>query len=1412
MIRSRAAARVPAGLALLVLVLVLVLAAGNVLAKDSPAVTTKAAGAGGLSLRVELPAAVEPWQTLVAVPAGKRVELSTAATGVSLGSPAVMHGVQVVPLVVQPDKSAPRGLDLDLAFVADPGAPRPQRQRIAATFARLIESQALGGAAVRQEFEEVPGTYLMIITSTTGAAAAVEPLLEWRRQQGYTVQAVTTQTTGTSTAQILAYIQQVYDTAEDPLAYVCLAGDANGTCPVATWHESVSGYNGEGDHYYTTLEGGDDLSDVHLGRLSARSVVELSNIVQKILRYEREPDLATDPGWYSRALLVGDQSSSGETTIYVNQWLKEELQHRGYAQIDTVFASPFASQITAKFNQGISAYAYRGYIGMSGFSTGYIDNLANAGELAFAIMPTCGSGSFAAATHTYSEAMLRNPTGAAIGAIGTATSGTHTRYNNCYFHGAWEGAVNERDRHLGYAHTRGKLELFRQYGVGEPSIPEIWSVWNNLMGDPATEMRQALPTVPVVTYPAVVPAAAGTIPVTVTRPGGEPLAGARVALYRDSSLRSSGVTGEAGEVLLPLPAGAGAGAVQVTVTGDDLFPHRGSLLIGAVTTYCVQDGWIWSDGADGMPDPGETADLTVQIRNLGDQAATAVVTSLAAASAGVQVAGGDVVVDSVPAGAVVPAGPWTVSLAADVPDGEDAILSLAAVAGGETWQSRVDLPVSAPAFVVDAIQWSGAPGWSGSLQVTLRNAGSTPAVGAVATFTTASGFLILTGPVAAALGNVPTAGTALAPFQLAVSADAWGGYLAPCALTVTTATGTRQVIELPLTVGVGSLDSPVGPGTLGYLAWDEQDPSPDAPVFWWREIDPNHGGAGTDVGLTDFGAAQDDTRTFDLPFAFRYHGADYDRISICSNGWAALGQTYFQDWRNWGLPAAGAPDPLLAPFWDDLLQSGTNRVYHDYDAAAGVYVVQWSRMRNDVNGQQNFELLLYDPLVHPTATGDGLIVFQYQQVTNNDSSRGYATAGIQDGPDGLTWTYFNRYATGARSLAAGRAIAWVPAAPAIPAAMSVSPASFSVVLEPDQTRAHADDREHGPGGIDPRLAARRAGERGDRRARRGGTRAYDHRARAQWRRGLGRRAEPYRVLVRRRRRGAGDAPARSRSGRRLGDARLEPGRRDRVVDVAGHGSGQRDLPRPRARRGRRADQRRERRRVRDRGRGVLGDSRSGGWRDARRIGGADPADDRRERSRAGRLRSRSGRDVEWRRAGRGAGAPGGGHGDASPRGRRGPRARPERAEPVQPADGDRLRAAARRERPPADPRPARAPRAHAARRPAGGGTARGRVRRQERRRPAAGLGNLRLPAGGRGRAAQPAPDPREVIRGGGSSPETDDPLGPGRQRPGPPSGRLPPARRGPGDRRPARARDVPRRRYLISAMRPTAACSPLVTL
>ena len=1044
--------RLPILLAVLVLAASTVSAGTDLAVTNDPAITTVSIDPDGVRLRVDVPADTESWQGLLAVPSGKRAQLLDAPEGVSLGQPAILHGVQLVSLTVRPSVGDLGARDVAVAFVTDSDAVVSPRTRIAATFANLLESQVIGGAGLRDQYEVVPGTYLMIVASAVGAVEAVEPLLEWRRRQGYDVQVATTIQTGAINTQIKSYIQQVYDTADSPLAYVCLVGDANGSVSVATWRETVSGYWGEGDHYYTNLDGNDVLSDVHIGRLSARNVSELEGIVQKILAYERAPDTFTDPGWFSRATLVGDPSASGNTTILVNQWLKEvHLEPLGYTQIDTIWTYPFATRITASLNQGTSVYSYRGYLGCSGFSTGYIDNLNNGYELPFAVMTTCASGSFYSDTHSYTEAMLRNPNGGAIGAVGTATTGTHTRYNNCYFHGVWQGAMGEPDRRLGYAHTRGKLELYAQYIAAEPNIVEVWSVWNNLMGDPATEMRQALPLSPQVSYPQELPPDAGALPVTVANGLGSPLVGVKVAAYQAGSVLVAGWTDDSGQVLLPLPAGATPGLMHVTVTGDDLVPHRGTATLGAVTAYCVQSGWIWTDDNDGMPDPGETGDLTVSVRNLGQSVAQAVTANLAPLSAGIGVSTGDIFIGDLAAGASVQAGPWNVSLPDDLVDGAEAALSLTAFTDTETWLSRVDLPVSAPTFEVTSADWNGLPGETSLLQVTMRNAGGVAAMGAEVTFGSNSGFVLPAGPVTIDLGDVVPAATVVANFNLAVAEEAWGGHLIDATLTITTGAGTRQVIEVPLAVGGVGPESPVGPGNLGYLAWEDQDPSPDAPTYAWRELDPGYGGNGADVGLTDFSYEADDTRTVDLPFTFRFNGVDYDQLSICSNGWVSLGQTYLAHWRNWGLPAAGAPDHMLAVFWDDLVQSGSNRVYHEYHEADGVYVVQWSRMRNRVNGQQNCEVVLYDPAVHPTATGDGLIVYQYAQVTNNDTSRGYATVGMQDGADGLGYTYYNRYADGARTLQAGRAIAWVPTPPQVPAAGSISPSSFNLILMPGQT-------------------------------------------------------------------------------------------------------------------------------------------------------------------------------------------------------------------------------------------------------------------------------------------------------------------------------------------------------------------------
>ena len=233
-------------------------------------------------------------------------------------------------------------------------------------------------------------------------------------------------------SSIKNYIQNQYDTLQIPLEFVTLVGDANGSVAIPTYTEGLSGYGGEGDHTYTRLEGGDILSDVHLGRISVSSTTELETVIDKIVTYEMTPPTGTDPGWFDRALLVGDPSASGITTIYVNQWVKNELLNFGYTQIDTVWSGNFSSEMMNGVGDGISFFGYRGYWGMSGLNATNIMYMDNGYELPFAVLLTCDTGTFESDGNCNSEAFLRAPNGGAVASIGTATTGTGTRANKVH--------------------------------------------------------------------------------------------------------------------------------------------------------------------------------------------------------------------------------------------------------------------------------------------------------------------------------------------------------------------------------------------------------------------------------------------------------------------------------------------------------------------------------------------------------------------------------------------------------------------------------------------------------------------------------------------------------------------------------------------------------------------------------------------------------------------------------------------------------------------------------------------------------------------------------------------------------------------------------------------------------------------
>ena len=986
---------------------------------------------------------------------------------VLLGAPAVMAGQTVVPVTVCPVAYDPLArtarvagnVEIELTFTG--GATKTATRPVPPSFDTWMRDNVAGYDVRPRPAAALPGTYCIVRRGDGAIANRLAPLIEWRRRQGYHVEVLDVDVIGNQRYMIKNALQALYnDDSIPPLEFVTFVGDVDGPYFVMTASEGFSGYGGQGDHYYARLDSGDQLGDVHVGRLSFQTLLELQIMVAKIVNYEQSPPMG-DTSWYRRACLVGDPEYSGATVVYVNQWLKGQLESLGWAQVDTVWSGNFPFEMMAAIGSGLNVFGYRGYYDMSGLTVSYINNLQNGGRLPVALFPTCETGTLSDYV-CRSEAFLRAPNGGAVAAVGTATSGTHTRYNNCYYQGAWNGLLHNDDHRVGVAHTLGKTELYVNYQTGEPEAVAIWSVWNNLIGDPATDIWLGVPRSLAVDHPPVLPPGAVAVPVKVTS-GVAPAAGLVVCAYRVGAPAVSGLTDADGEILLSVPPLA-SGPVSITVYGHGYLPYQGEISVDVAKIHCEPEE-IVVDG-DGVLNPGETVELSVAVRNLGVVDAPGVTATLGDGAPHGVVVAGELDFGDVPAGEVR----WAtasavVTAAADAPDGATIAWPMTVSCDGGELNTLVETRVHGADFAVAGYAWSGGgatldPGESGGLVLSLDNAGSVDATGVSALLTSRSPWVTVVDGVAD-FGDVAAGAmvdNAASPFSLEVFSLCYGGHLAALTLELTCADGRRQTREYVLPIGTAAGDAPCGPDDYGYYAYDDTDrDSYKAPVFDWIAIDPDHVGPGVDVGLGDFGWEQDDTRTIGLPFTFRYYGRDYDRVSICSNGWLAMGEMNLVPYTNGAIPSAGAPAAMIAPFWDDLQQYGGRRVYTWHDEVGHRFVVQWYGLFNAFShAEQNFEVVLYDPAWHETPTGDGRILFQYERVGNTDTRDGYATVGIQN-PErtgGLMYTFWNAYAAGAAPLAGGRAILFeplgevlLPSAACTPGAISVYTSAGSTVEE-----------------------------------------------------------------------------------------------------------------------------------------------------------------------------------------------------------------------------------------------------------------------------------------------------------------------------------------------------------------------------
>jgi len=974
-----------------------------------------------------------------------------SAPFVQVGEPALARDLRVVPIVLSPVRYDPARSVLEVAervaIRITFGGSDPRNARVGPalpvpkSFDLLYRDLVVNYEAPAREREATAGEYLIICPDNAEVIAALQPLVDWRTRRGFQVRVATTSETGSTPEGIQAWLRTAYSSWETPPEYVALVGDVDGSIAIPAWTYG----GGETDHQYSLLAGDDILADVFLGRISVDSLDRLRLYVTKIVGYESTPYM-TDTSWYKRACLVGDPSSSGYSCVQIMQWIKERLLGQGYAQVDTVFTAPWVSQMQTALNRGDTVFAYRGYYNTSGFNTGHIATLTNGWKMPFAPTLTCGTGSFASGT-AMSEAWIRagvvpdRPTGA-VASMGMSTLSTVTKYNNALMFGIWHALLVENQYHFGQASVRGKYELWVNYGTGGSGPNHMH--WCNLMGDPAGEIWTDIPQSVAVSHPASVPRGTSSVTVTVTSLGA-PCAGAYVCLWKGEETHVGGVTDDAGNVELAVSTPT-AGTLKLTVTKHDHHPYLADITVAdgaefvGYAAYTIDDDALGGSAGngDGLPNPAEHIELPVQVRNYGSTTAIGVTGTLTCDDPYVTLLDDAETFGDVAAGGTAwSADDFDIQIDPGVPQGHAIQLGLDLQAGASAWHSLIEISIVGAELRYRSLTTYNVggqfdPGETGELSVKVNNYGTATAQAMTGILISRSSWVTVTDSVGT-FGNVPVdmgGENSTDRFGIQASMACYPGHPAPMRIRLSFSGGAQDTVDFVLPIGTAATDDPTGPDSYGYYAFDNTDAGyPLAPTYAWVEIDPNHGGPGTSVGLTDFGGSQDDSRTVQLPFPFIYYGQAFTQATICSNGWMSMGYTYVTNWNNWSIPGAGAPPYLIAPMWDDLYQQGTNQVYQWYDSANHRYIVQWSRMTaNFGGGDENFEVILYDPAYYPTDTGDGEIVFQYDVFENTDTSENYCTVGIEDGDQttGVLYTYANQYTPGSPTIVSGRAIKFAP--------------------------------------------------------------------------------------------------------------------------------------------------------------------------------------------------------------------------------------------------------------------------------------------------------------------------------------------------------------------------------------------------
>jgi len=867
--------------------------------------------------------------------------------------------------------------------------------------------------------------YIIIVPDDSIFIAWADTIKHWRKLPGISTEVFTlSQIGGSDSATIKNFLVNAYNTWNPaPVAFLLLSD-----YPSSGRVYGITSPGSGDDNWYADMNG-DNLPDMHHGRICAQTDSQLNIMINKFLGYERNP--YTTPNFYDNPLLATWWQTDRWFQLcseVIRGFLINSLGKNPTRQYELYAGTPVpgclwsnrqGTRPTVQYwynlgwlpdtlnpydaawwnngspggiNTAINAGTFIFNLRAATYDTSYLSGLIN-DKFPFAFTLRSSDGNFASINRCFVEAFMRMNYGA-LGCNG-ATGVVYSFVNDVYNWGIYDGLWPQFDPGYpnfdmtGYpnlrpcmAMTHGKYYLEASWmpdSAGAGAYREyIYHLFHH-HGDCFTTFYSEMPESLTVNHASVLLAGATYFTVQAN----------------DSSVIALTVNGEiigvaegtGAPLNIPIQPQSPGNIMKVTVTKADYYRYEKDVYViggpeGIVPGTVIINDSIGGNG-NGVVEPGETIHYGVYAKNIGLDTACSVYGLLSTTDSYISISIDSSWYGNIPPGDSSLSDPfYCFTVAPDCPNNHTIVFLLAFHDTSNTYNSYPHVIVYAPVLVfVDDTILGGYnngildPGETAELVVTIRNDGGGVANNVIGVLTENSPY-IMVNDANGSFGTInpgDTANNNADPFVVTCDSDAPIGDSVLFQLALTSGV---YVDTIQFYVGIGCL-LPTDTGYY-YVYWSGCPYPNVAPVYSWFAIDTTQ----TQHQGTSLNPNDDQTFVVNLPFAFKYYGAHYTQISICSNGWLAMDATTSTDYSNTGIPNSDGPPAMVAGLWDDLNPNYLGEpgdVYYYFNASRHQFVVEWFRVPHYGNPalMETFEIILNDPEYYPTPTGDGEIIVQY---------------------------------------------------------------------------------------------------------------------------------------------------------------------------------------------------------------------------------------------------------------------------------------------------------------------------------------------------------------------------------------------------------------------------------------------------